>query len=108
MLSAKQKEWLWQDQKKAKANGEDIPAPKKRPSQSSNKSNKQLESALAVQKRQISSLATNNKKMVAALIASGFEIPESDPSSDKDNTKDRKMAANKKNSNLMKTNKRKK
>ncbi len=29
MLSPKQKEWLWQDRKKAKANGEDIPVAKK-------------------------------------------------------------------------------
>ncbi len=49
-----------------------------------------------------------NEKMVAALIASGIEIPDSDPSSDKEDGKDRKMAANKKNSNLTKTNKSKK
>ena len=110
MLSPKQKEWLWQDRKKAKANGEDIPGPKKRPSQppKANKANKRLESAVAAQKRQISSLAAKNEKMVAALIASGFEIPESDPSSDEDGDGDRKMAANKKNPNLTKTNKRKK
>ncbi len=30
MLSPKLKEWLWQDHKKAKVNGEDIPAAKKR------------------------------------------------------------------------------
>ncbi len=61
-----------------------------------------------MQKRQINSLAAKNKKMVAALIASGFDIPESDPSSDEDDTKDHKMAANRKNSNLTKNNKRKK
>ncbi len=33
MLSPKQKEWLWQDHKKAKANGEAIPAAMKRCSQ---------------------------------------------------------------------------
>ncbi len=47
--------------------------------------------------------------MIAALIASGFEIPQSDPSSNKEDGEDRKMAAaNKKNSNLTKTNKRRK
>ncbi len=107
-LSPKQKEWLWQDRKKAKANGEDIPTAKKRRSQPSNKSTARLESAVAAQKRQISSLTAQNEKMIASLIASGFEIPQSDPSSDKEEGKDRKMAANKKNSNLTKTNKRKK
>ncbi len=48
MLSFKQKEWLWQDHKKAKANGEDIPAAKKSYSQSSPKpANKCQESAVA-------------------------------------------------------------
>ncbi len=67
-----------------------------------------LESAVAAQKWQISSLTAQNEKMVAALIASGFEIPQSDPSSNEKDGEDRKMAANKKNSNLTKTNKRKK
>ncbi len=108
MLSLKQKEWPWQVRKKAKGNGEDIPAAKKRHSQPSNKSTTRLESAVAAKKRQISSLTAQNKKMVAALIASSFEIPESDPSSGKEDEDNRKMAANKKNSNLTKTNKRKK
>ncbi len=82
MLSLKQKEWLWQDCKKAKANGEDIPMAKKRCSHPSNKSTARLESAVTAQKRQISSLTAKNEKMIASLIASGFEIPQSDPSSD--------------------------
>ncbi len=49
-----------------------------------------------------------NDKMIATMTASGIDIPESDHSSDKDGGKDRKMAANKKNLNLTKTNKRKK
>ncbi len=108
MLSPKQKEWLWQDHKKAKANGEDIPTAKKRRSQPLNKSTVHLESAVAAQKRQISSLTDQIEKMITSLIASGFEIPQSDPSSDEEEGKDRKMAANKKNLNLTKTNKRKK
>ncbi len=108
MLSPKQKEWLWQDRKKAKANGEDIPMAKKRRSQPSNKLTACLESAVTAQKWQISSLTAQNEKMIASLIASGFENPQSDPSSDKEEGKDCKMAANKKNSNLTKTNKRKK
>ncbi len=46
--------------------------------------------------------------MNAAITASGIDIPDSDPSSDEEEAEDRKMAANKKNSNLTKTNKRKK
>ncbi len=46
--------------------------------------------------------------MIATLIASGIEIPESNPSSEEDNNKDLKMAVNKKNPNLTKTNKRRK
>ncbi len=46
--------------------------------------------------------------MIASLIASGFEIPQLDHSSDKDNREDRKMAAYKKNSNLTNTKKRRK
>ncbi len=63
---------------------------------------------MASQKRQLSSLTALNDKMIAAMTASGIDIPESDHSSDKEEDKDRKMAANKKNSNLTKTNKRKK
>ncbi len=80
----------------------------KKRSQPSNKSSAHLESAMAAQKQQISSLMAQNEKMRASLIASGFEIPESDPSSDREEGKDCKMAANKKNSNLTKSNKRKK
>ncbi len=108
MLSPKQKEGLWQDCNNAKASGEDIPAAKKRRSQPSNKSTSCFESAVAAQKLQISSLIAQNEKMIASLIASGIEILQSDPSSDEEEGKDRKMAANKKNSNLTKTNKRKK
>ncbi len=61
-LSPKQKEWLWQDHKKAKANGEDIPAAKKRWGQTPPKQAKHLESAVATQKRQISSVTAMNKK----------------------------------------------
>ncbi len=103
MLSPKQKEWLWQDRKKAKANMEDIPMAKKRCSQPSNKLTACLESAVAAQKQQISSLTAQNEKMIASLMTSVIEIPQSDPSSDKDKGEDRKMAANKKNSNLTKT-----
>ncbi len=64
---------------------------------------------MATQKRQISSLLAQNQKMIAAITASGIDIPDSDPSSgEEDENKDRKMAANKKNSNLTKTNKRRK
>ncbi len=108
MLSPKQKEWLWQDCKKAKAYGDDIPTAKKRHSQPSTKPAKRLESAMASQKWQISSLTTQNKKLITTLIVSGIEIPYSDPSSDKDDGEDRKMVANKKIFNLTKTNKRKK
>ncbi len=108
MLSLNQKEWLWQNCKKAKENGEDIPMAKKRLSQPSNNSTSCLESAVATQKWQISSLTAQNKKMIASLIAFGFEILKSDPSSDKEDGEDHKMATNKKNSNLTKINKRKK
>ncbi len=60
------------------------------------------------QKRQIISLTTKSKKMIAALIASGIEIPNSDPSLGEEDDKDHKMAANKKNSNLTKIKKSKK
>ncbi len=46
--------------------------------------------------------------MIASLIASGFEILQSHPSSDKEDGEDCKMAAKKKNSNLTKTNKKRK
>ena len=108
MLSPKQKEWLWQDRKKAKANGEDIPTAKKRRGQTPPAQSKRLEAAVASQKRQISSLTALNDKMIAAMTASGIDIPDSDPSSDEEEGKDRKMAANKKNSNLTKTGKRRK
>ncbi len=108
MLSPKQKEWLWQDRKKAKANGEDIPTAKKRRGQTPPKLSKRLESAVATQKRQISSLMAQNQKMIAAITASGINIPDSDTSSGEEEVEDHKMAANKKNSNLTKTNKRKK
>ncbi len=108
MLSRKQKEWLWQDRKKAKANWEEIPAAKKRWGQPSPKPAKRLESDTATQKRQISSLTAQKKKMIAALIASCIEIPESNPSSGKDDDGNHMAAANKKNSNLTKTYKRRK
>ncbi len=41
--------------------------------------------------------------MIAAMTALGIYIPKSDPSSDKEDGEDRKMAAKKKNSNLTKT-----
>ncbi len=69
---------------------------------------KRLEAAVASQKRQISSLTALNDKMIAAMTASGIDIPDSDPSSDEEEGEDRKIAANKKNSNLTKTNKRRK
>ncbi len=69
---------------------------------------KHLESAVVTEKRQISSLTAQNKKMIVALTASGIEIPSFNPFLDKDNGEDHKMAPNKKNSNLTKTNKRKK
>ncbi len=88
----------------SQSNGEDIPTAKKRCSEPSNKSTSCLESAVAAQKWQINSLTAQNKK----IITSGIEILQSDPSSDEEEGEDRKMAANKKNSNLTKTNKRKK
>ncbi len=106
MLSPKQMECFWQDRKKAKANREDIPAAKKRCGQPPPpKQAKHLESAVATQKRQISSLTAQNKKMIVALTASGIDIPVSDPSLEEDEGKDRKMTSNRKNSNLTKTNK---
>ncbi len=63
---------------------------------------------MASQKHQISTLTTKNEKLMVSLVASVFDIPESNPSSDKDNDKELKMAANKKNSNLTKTNKKRK
>ncbi len=65
-----------------------------------------LESAVVTQK--ISSFTAQNKKMIAALTTSDIEIPDSDPSPGKEDDGDCKMAANKKNSNLTKTNKRRK
>ncbi len=56
------------------------------------------------QKHQISSLTAPNEKIIAALIASSSEIPDSNPSLGEEDGKDYKMAANKKNSNLTKTN----
>ncbi len=75
MLSPKQKQWLWQDCKKAKANGEDIPMAKKRHRQPPAKQAKFLESVMVTQKCQISSITAQNQKMMAALVASGFKIP---------------------------------
>ncbi len=72
------------------------------------KQEKCLESAVATQKRQISSFIAQNEKMIEALTASGIDVPNSNPSSDEDNGEDCKMVANKKNSNLTKTNKRRK
>ncbi len=47
--------------------------------------------------------------MIAAITASGIDIPNLDPSSgEEDEVNKHKMAANKKNSNLTKTNKRRK
>ncbi len=63
---------------------------------------------MPTQKRQISSLTAQNKKIIAALTASGNETPNLDPFSDEEEGEHRKMVANKKNSNLTKTNKRKK
>ncbi len=63
---------------------------------------------MATQKRQISSLMAQNQKTIVAITASGINIPNSDPSSEEEDGEVRKMAANKKNSNLTKTNKRRK
>ncbi len=63
---------------------------------------------MATQKCQISSLTAQNKKIILDLIASGIDIPDSDPSLGEEDSKDCKMVANKKNSNLAKTNKRRK
>ncbi len=49
MLPPKQKEWLWQDHMKAKANGEDIPAAKWNQAQTNPKQAKCLESAIETQ-----------------------------------------------------------
>ncbi len=68
MLSPKQKEWLCQDHKKAKVNGQDIPAVKTRWGQPPPKPIKHLESAIAVEKQQFSSLTAQKEKMIAALI----------------------------------------
>ncbi len=64
MHSHKQKEWLWQDYKKAKANIEDIPAAKKKPENPPNKQAKHLESAVASHKHEISTLTAKNEKMI--------------------------------------------
>ncbi len=72
ILSPKQKEWLWQVCMNAKANGEDIPAAKKRHSQPSAKPAKRLELPVASQEQQISSLTAQNKEMIAALITSAL------------------------------------
>ncbi len=69
---------------------------------------KRLESTMVTQERQISSLTAQNEEMITAMTALGIDIPKSDPSSDKEDGEDRKMAANKKNSNLTKTHKRRK
>ncbi len=61
---------------------------------------------MATKQRQISSLTAQNKEMIVALTASGIDITDSDPSLDEDDGEDHKMAANKKNSNPTKTNKR--
>ncbi len=98
MLSPKQKEWLLLDCKKFKANGEDIPAAKKRQGQTPPKQAKRLESAVVTQKRKISSLTTLNKKMIMAMTVFSIDIPKLDPSSDKEEGEDRKMEANRKNS----------
>ncbi len=75
MLFPKQEEWLWQDRKKAKANGDDIPAAKKRQGQPPPLSAKRIESTVATQKRQISSL-TNKKMIVISLYqALRFQVP---------------------------------
>ncbi len=103
MLFPKQNEWLRQDRKKAKTNRSNILATKKRQSNPSVKPAKCLEPAMASQKLQISSLTAQNQKIITALIASGIKIPDSDPSSDKDNGEECNMAANRKNSNLTKT-----
>ncbi len=108
MLSPKQKEWLWQACKKANANGEDILAAKKRWGQTPPKQVKHLESAVVTQKHQLSSLTAQNQKMIVALTPSGIDASKSDPSSGKDDDGDHKIAANKKNSKLTKTNERRK
>ncbi len=67
-----------------------------------------LESAVASHKCQISTLMDKNEKMMAALVASGFEHPDSNPSSNEEEEDNIKMAANKKISNLTKSNKKRK
>ncbi len=69
---------------------------------------KRLESAVVTRKSQISSLTAQDQKMMAGLLASGIDVPDSDPSLGEEEEEDRKMAANKKNFNFTKTNKRKK
>ncbi len=104
VLSSKQKEWLWQECKKAKADGEDIPVANKRCRQSPAKQAKRLELAMVTQKHQISSLTAQNKNMIVTLIASGIEIPNFVPSLGKEDNGDCKIVANKKNSNFAKNN----
>ncbi len=47
---------------------------------------------MASQKFQISSLTAKRQKMMTALIASGFEIPDSDPSPGEEDGEDCKIA----------------
>ncbi len=102
MPSAKQKEWLWQDHKKAKGSGQDIPAANGGCAPPANKHAKRLASAVNSHCNRIDNLTAQNKRLIAALSRQGIDIPKSDDLSNEEG-EDCKMAANRKNSSLTKT-----
>ncbi len=91
--------------KKTKSNGDDILAAKKRWEQPPTKQVKCLASAIQSHQSQINSLTAQNQKMMTAFIALAIDIPKWDSCAEEDDKKDHKIAANKKNPNLTKTNK---
>ncbi len=104
-LSNKQKEWLWRDHKKDKANEDNILVAKKTRGQPTTKQARRTASAVESHCSQINNQYAQNQKMMAVLVTSGIDIHKSNPSSDKDIGNDHKMAANKKNSDLKKAKK---
>ncbi len=108
MISPNQKYWLWQDCKKAGANGADIPVAKKCWGQPPIKQTQCLASAVESHKSQITTLTAHNQNMMATVVAADIDVPESNPTIREEEGEDHKIAANKKNSHLMKTNKKRK
>lgn len=77
MLSAKQKQWLWQDKKKTTASDQDIPTAKSGCGPPPSKQARCLASAVNLHSNKIENLTNQNKRLITALSKQGIDISKS-------------------------------